>query len=83
MADTEQMTEVVFYTKRHVVRGWLSLVPGARLTDFMREADEFIAVSEALVSDRDGSPLFRTDFLDLRRDCIDIALPAGHMKPIS
>lgn len=69
------MTEVVLYTRRYVVTGYISLMPGARLTDYLRESRSFIAVAEATVTDLDGKELFRTPFLDVHRDTIELALP--------
>lgn len=69
------MTEVRFYTRRFVVTGCISLMPGARLTDFLREARAFIAVADAVVSDHEGNELFRTDFVDIHRDHIELAMP--------
>lgn len=71
----DNMTEVVLYTRRYVVTGAISLMPGARLTDYLRESRTFIAVAEAVVTDLEGRELFRTEFLDVHRDSIELALP--------
>ncbi len=80
MMDATRMSEVVFYTKTHVIAGKVSLVPGARLTDFMREGSDFLAVSEVSVSALDGTPLFKSEFIDLRRDSIEMAVPKDAIK---
>lgn len=47
-----------------------------RLTDYIRENKEFIAVTQVKVTDRDGKDLFRTHFLNVSTDHIEIILPA-------
>ena len=72
----EESTRVVFYTGEYVVRGAVALLPGSRLTDFIRNADDFIAVTDATVTTREGNELLRTPFISLRRDSIVLAVPA-------
>lgn len=71
----EDMTEVVLYTARYVVHGSISLLPGSRLTDYLRESKSFIAVCDALVTDHAGQELFRSDFLDVNRETVELAVP--------
>lgn len=73
--EPEDTTEVVLYTPHFIIEGRIALVPGARLTDFIREANEFIAVTQVTVKGHDGSERFTVPFLDLRRDSIEIAYP--------
>ncbi len=77
MNDSQEMTEVLIFTPHFKVIGKIALVPGARLTDYIREPAHFIAVSDAVVSDRHGGELFRTSFLDVSKDHIEIILPTG------
>ena len=76
MANTELMTSVVFHTPNYVIQGFISLVPGARLTDFIREAEDFIAVAEVVVKNHAGEEAFRASFIDIRRDSIELVYPA-------
>ena len=78
----EDMTEVVLYTKRYVVTGSISLLPGSRLTDYLRESRNFIAVCDAVVADHEGKELFRSDFLDVHRDTVEIAVPRDLFQPL-
>lgn len=73
--DPDEMTRVVLHTSHYVIEGRIALVPGARLTDFIRESEEFIAVTQVTVVRLDGSGEFTVPFLDLRRSSIEIAYP--------
>ena len=78
MGATDDMTQVLIYTRHFRIIGWISLVAGARLTDYVRENGHFIAVAKASVLDRHGKEeLFHTEFMDVGKDHIEIILPAG------
>jgi hypothetical protein len=77
MGTTDDMTQVLIYTRHFRIIGWISLVAGARLTDYVREPSHFIAVAKASVLDRHGKDeLFHTEFVDVGKDHIEIILPA-------
>lgn len=78
----EDMTEVVLYTARYIVYGSISLLPGSRLTDYLRESKSFIAVCDALVTDLSGKELFRSAFLDLNRDTVELAVPKDLLQTL-
>lgn len=78
----EDMTEVVLYTTRYVVTGSIALLPGSRLTDYLRESKNFIAVCDAVVSDHAGKELFRSAFVDVHRDTVEIAIPRDLYQPL-
>lgn len=73
--DEAKMTEARFYTSKHIISGKVNLIPGARLTDFMREAKEYIVVADVTVSMHDGTKLFDAEFIDVLRREIEIAVP--------
>ncbi len=70
-------SEVVIFTDTFCIRGKITLVPGARLTDYIVEANSFIAVTEAEVKDKTGNLILTTPFLNINRDRIEIILPAN------
>ncbi len=74
--DIVDKTEVIICTSDYRIRGKISLVPGARLTDYMVEAKSFLAVIEADVHDKQGRLLMKTPFLDINRDHIVLIVPA-------
>jgi hypothetical protein len=49
MAIQETRTKVVILTGTYRIKGYIDLVPGARVTDYMVEAKSFIAVTDAEV----------------------------------
>ncbi len=75
-SDIVDKTEVIIYTHDYRVRGKISLVPGARLTDYMVEAKTFLAVIDADIHDKQGCLLMKTPFLDINRDSIVLIVPA-------
>lgn len=81
MSERDDVTAVVIYTQHFRITGTIALVAGARLTDYVREATHFIAVASAVVCDRHGAEQFRTPFLDVGKDHIEIILPAAMLNP--
>ncbi|GAK53529.1 hypothetical protein U14_04794 [Candidatus Moduliflexus flocculans] len=75
-SDIVDKTEVIIYTHDYRVRGKISLVPGARLTDYMVEAKAFLAVTDAEIHDKQGALLLKSPFLDINRDYIVLIVPA-------
>ena len=69
-------SEVIIFTNSYRIRGKIALVPGARLTDYIVEANLFIAVTEVEVNDKANNPIFKTPFLNVHRDHIELILPA-------
>ena len=75
----ENKTKVTILTGTYRIKGFVELVPGARLTDYMTEAKDFIALTDAEVWEPTlgGRQVLATPFLNLRRDHIQIITP-GH-----
>lgn len=69
-------SDVIILTDNYRIHGKISLVPGARLTDYIIEASSFIAVIDVEVKDKAGNLILTTPFLDVSRDRIEIILPA-------
>jgi hypothetical protein len=76
MDELVDKSEVLIFTDSYRIRGKIALVPGARLTDYIVEANLFIAVTEVKVTDKEGKLLFKTPFLNVHRDHIELILPA-------
>jgi hypothetical protein len=77
VAQNNQRTKVTILTGSFRIRGYIELLPGARMTDFMRESREFIAVVDAEVSDLQvgGRQILTAAFLDVSRQHIQIIVP--------
>jgi hypothetical protein len=75
----EERTKVTIFTSTYRVRGFIELLPGARITDFMTEARDFIAVTNAEVWELQpgGRQVAAGPFINISRDHIQIILP-GH-----
>ena len=73
----EDRTKVTIFTSTYRVRGFIELVPGARITDFMAEARDFIAVTHAEVWELQpgGRQVASAPFLNVSRFHIEIILP--------
>ena len=76
---SEEKTKVTILTSTYRVRGYIDLVPGARITDFMKEARDFIAVTDAEVWELTvgGRQVAAAPFINVSRGHIEIILP-GH-----
>lgn len=72
-------TKVTILTSSYRVKGYIDLLPGARVTDFMAEAREFIAVTSAEVWELQpgGRQVASAPFLNVSREHIEIIFP-GH-----
>jgi len=79
MPADESKTKVTILTSTYRIRGYIDLVPGARVTDFMTEARDFIAVVNAEVWELQvgGRMVLSAAFINVSREHIEIILP-GH-----
>lgn len=79
MPDEEARTKVTILTSSYRIKGYIDLIPGARMTDFMAEAKDFIALTEAEVWELEvgGRHLLSTPFLNVSRNHIQVIAPGG------
>jgi uncharacterized protein DUF6812 len=75
MADNENRTRVVILAGAYRIKGEVELVPGARLTDYMIEAKEFFAVTDAEVWDLEGRKIQTAPFLNVCRSHVVVVAP--------
>jgi hypothetical protein len=77
MAQNSLRTKVTILTSSFRIKGFIELLPSARVTDYMREARDFIAVTDAEVWDLQvgGRLIVSAPFLDVSRDHIQIITP--------
>jgi len=69
--------KVTILTGSYRIKGYIELMPGARVTDFMVEAKDFIALTDAEVWETGDRRLMSVPFLNVHRDHIQIVTP-GH-----
>ena len=67
---------VKIWTDSFIITGEIATLRDERLTDYIRENKDFIAVTQVKVSDKTEKDLFRTHFLNVSTRHIEIILPA-------
>lgn len=79
MAAQANRTKVTIFTSSYRITGYIDLIPGARVTDFMVEAKPFIAVTEAEVWELElgRRQLLSAPFIDVGREHIQVVAPAS------
>jgi len=77
MAADETRTKVTILTGSYRIKGFIDLLPGSRVTDFMTGAKEFIAVTDAEVFELEigGRQLMSAQFINVSRDHIQVIAP--------
>ena len=77
MPAEEMRTKVTIFTGSYRIKGYIELIPGARVTDYMSEAKQFIAVTDAEVWELEvgGRQLMSAPFLNVSRDHIQVIAP--------
>ena len=78
MAADESKTKVTILTGTYRIKGLIDLLPGARMTDYMAEAKEFIAVTDAEVWEVVGRQVFAAPFVNVNRHHVQIIAPGSH-----
>ncbi len=76
METLEGKTTVRIHTTHYNIIGQISHFSETRLTDYMNEAKEFIAVMDAEVRDKTGARVLNASFLNLSRNHIEMIMPA-------
>lgn len=75
MADNDK-TKVLILTSSYRIKGNIDLLPGARVTDFLDAAKDFIAVTDAEVYQAEGSShILAAPFINVSRSHIQIVTP--------
>jgi hypothetical protein len=79
MAAEGNGTKVTIFTGSYRIKGYVDLLPGARLTDYMTEAKDFIAVTNAEVYEAvlGGRQVLTAPFINVSREHVQLVAP-GH-----
>jgi hypothetical protein len=74
MSAHENKTKVTILTDAYRIKGYIDLLPSARVTDYMHEAREFIAVMDAEVYEIElaGRQVLAAPFINVNRNHIQI-----------
>jgi hypothetical protein len=68
-------TKVTILTGHYRITGEIDLLPGARVTDFLSESRDFIAVVNADVWDLNSRRIFSSSFMNINRERIELIMP--------
>ena len=73
----ETRTKVTILTASYRIKGFIDLIPGARVTDYVNEAKGFIAITDAEVWELavGGRQMIAAKFLNVSRDHIQVITP--------
>ena len=75
VVSDDNKTGVVILTAHYRVVGRISVLPDARVTDFMCDSKSFIAVTDAEIWDLGQRKVASTNFLSINREHIEIIMP--------
>lgn len=71
----ETKTRVIILTGHYRIIGSIDLLPGARVTDYLSEARDFFAVTDAEVWDLNGRKISSGAFMNVNRNRIEVMMP--------
>jgi hypothetical protein len=73
----ESRTRVTILTGTYRIKGFIDLLPGARLTDYIVDAKSFVAVTDAEVWELSigGRQILTAPFIDVSKEHIQIVMP--------
>ena len=77
MNEEEAKTKVIILTSSYRIKGKIHLQPGSRVTDFMIDSKNFVAVTDVEVWDLTGRLIQTAPFSNVSRDHIEIITPDG------
>lgn len=73
--DDKEKQKFRIFTRQFDIVGYLHIYSGVRLTDYMNESKEFIAVTDAEIRRPADGTFMNAEFLTVRKDEIEIILP--------
>ncbi len=76
MDDGSEKQRVLIFTRQFEITGNLHILYGVRLTDYMNESKEFIALTDVEVKRPDSEAVVSSSFLNINKADIEIIMPA-------
>jgi len=76
MAD-ETKTKVIILTRSYRIKGHIHLLPGARVTDFLVDSKDFLALTDVEIWEMGGRQVLTAPFVNISRDHIEVVTPDG------
>ena len=77
MTVDENKTKVTILTGTYRVKGYIDLLPGARVTDYLVESKDFIAMTDAGVWELGNRHVLNASFINVSLDHIRTVTPDG------
>ncbi len=78
MTTDENKTKITVLTRNFRIKGCIYLVPGARVTDYLIESKDFIAMTDAEVWELEGGrQVLNAPFINVSREHIEIVMPGS------
>jgi hypothetical protein len=77
MAD-DSKTKIIILTRSYRIKGYIHLLPGARITDFLVDSKDFLAVTDAEVWEIAGRQVLTAPFVNVSREHIELVTPDGN-----
>ena len=71
----ESKTKVIILTRSYRIKGYIHLPPGARVTDFLVDSKDFLALTDVEVWEIGGRQVLTAPFVNISRDQIEIVTP--------
>ena len=70
-------TKLMVFANGFRISGFGSVLPGARVTDYMNESQKFFALTEVSVWDiKDGRKVMSVPFINVNRSNVEFVVPA-------
>ncbi len=76
MGDSNQK-QLTVYANGFRIKGNGNILPGARVTDYINDASDFLALTDAEVWASNGRFLLAAPFMNINRNSIELAVPHG------
>jgi len=73
--NSESKTRIIILMNGLRLTGSIDLLPGVRISDYLVECREFMAITDAEVWNLEGRKLLASTFLDVNRQHVDMILP--------
>lgn len=77
MEETDSKTKVTVLTSTYKIKGTIELIHGARMTDYMAESREFIAMTDVQIWELGDRHVMNTPLINVSRQHVQIITP-GH-----
>jgi len=75
MSQPSEKTKVVILARSYRIKGHIHLQPGARVTDYMIDSKDFMALTDVEVWELAGRLVMQSPFINVSRDHIEVVAP--------